>query len=340
MAKLKNLIFVTLLIILFVEVLIIFPSKLEHENEADVRARVEAQQKELEQKAAKLKRGEKVDEPSNLAAQKMQGVHLVESQQGRKDWELFANSAEGDQAAGAWKLKNVKVLFYKNEVVEFTVTGQSGTIDSKSKDLSVVGAVETRSENGYLFKTPAIYYSSKTRMIESPEQVLMQGPKDSSGDGLIVQGRRMQVLVDESKMRIQNQVAAQKPDNKGKIFEIAADGAEFSGKSREATFRGAVRVSYDKMKLEGPEASFVYKSGTEILSSISVRGGVKVSDLEKYATSESVNLDLLANKYVFKGHPRLIQNEDELTGDEIIFLEGGKKVKVEKVRAKVENKDQ
>lgn len=340
MAKFKNVIFIALLVVLFVEILIVFPSKLEHENEAEVRSRVEAQERENKLKAAKIKRGEKVDEPSNLAVQKMQGVHLVESQQGRRDWELFAEAAEGDQGAGTWRLKDVKVLFYKNEKVEFTVTGKSGTIDSKSKDLSVVGDVETRSENGYSFRTPSIFYSSKTRFIESPEEVLMQGPKDSVGGGLELKGRRMKVLVEQSKMFIQENIKAQKDEKNGKTFQISADGAEFNGRNHEAIFKGAVRVSYDSMNLEGPEASFIYKAGTELLSSIAVRGGVRVSDKEKYATSDTVDLDLLANKYTFKGRPKVIQENDELIGDEIIFLDGGKKVKVEKVRAKVENKNE
>ncbi|MNY67067.1 hypothetical protein D3C86_2045840 [compost metagenome] len=67
---------------------------------------------------------------------------------------------------------------------------------------------------------------------------------------------------------------------------------------------------------------------------------MKVSDMDKYATSDSVNLDLLADKYTFKGKPKVIQNNDELSGEEIIFLDGGKKVKVEKVRAKMEKKDE
>lgn len=332
MTKIKNLIFVTLLILLFVEVLIVFPSRLEHEDEAVVRARVEAQQKRIEENNE--------PETSSLAGQKMQGVHLVESQQGSRDWELFSVSAEGSQEAGTWKLKKVKVLFYNNEKVEFTVTGDSGTIDAKTKDLAVVGHVETRSDNGYIFRTPSIYYSSTSRQIESPEQVVMRGPNDGSGKGFYLKGRHMKVLVDESKIYIHDQVSAQKHDEKGKAFEISADGAELSGKSSEAKFKGAVRVVYQNMRLEGPEASFIYKSGANILSSVSVKGGVRVSDVDKFATSESVDLDLSANKYVFKGRPRVIQNNDELTGDEIIFLEGGKKVKVEKVRAKVENINQ
>lgn len=150
----------------------------------------------------------------------------------------------------------------------------------------------------------------------------------------------MKVLVDQSKMLIEKRVTAQKPMKDGKSFDIVADGAEFSGKSREARFLGAVRMSYDNMKLEGPEASFMYGKGADILSSVSIKGGVRVSDVDKFATAENVDLDLLANKYTFKGRPKVIQNNDELTGEEIIFLDGGKKVKVERVRAKVENKDQ
>lgn len=339
MKKIKNLLFIVLLAFLFVEVLIIFPSKLEHENASEVRARVAIQERENKEKLAKIKRGEKIEEPSNLAGQKLKGVHLVESKEGRRDWELFSASAEGNQGMGKWNLKDVRILFYKNEKVEFVVTGRSGTIDSKSKDLSVVGGVETRSENGYLFQTPAVFYSSKNRKIESPDRVLMKGPSDGSGEGMMVKGRKMKVLVDESKMLIQDEVVAQKQEKNGKSFEISAGGAEFSGKNREVLFKGKVKLAYDRMKLEGPEASFLYKTGTEILSSIALKGGVRVSDSDKYATSESVNLDLLANKFVLKGRPLVIQNGDELSGDEIIFLEGGKKVKVEKVRAKVENKD-
>lgn len=338
MGKYKNYIFLALLVALFVEILIIFPSNLEHEDEVAIRQRVEKRDKEEEERR-KLNLKEEPG-PSSLAEQKMGGVHLVESQSGSRDWELFAVSAEGSQSGGKWNLKQVRVLFYNKEKLEFTVTGDQGSIDDKSKDLSVVGNVVTQSENGYVFKTPSIFYSSKTRQITSPEQVLMEGPRDGSGAGLYLKGASMRVQVEQSKMFIQNKVTAQKPMKDGKKFEISADGAEFSGKNREAKFLGEVRMNYDNMRLEGPEASFLYGKGSDILSSVGIRGGVRVSDVDKFATSETVNLDLLSNRYTFKGRPKVIQNNDELTGEEIIFLDGGKRVKVERVRAKVENKDQ
>ncbi|MEK2687570.1 LPS export ABC transporter periplasmic protein LptC [Bdellovibrio sp. GT3] len=339
MAKFKNLIFTALLVLLFVEVLIVFPQKLEHEDDAQVQARVELQEKRKKELEELGKDAQQKPAGGTMADQRMGGVHLVESQKGQRDWELFSESAEGSQGSGNWKLKKVRVFFYNQEKVEFTATGDEGTIDAASKDLKIEGNVITRSENGYVFKTPGISYSSVKRLIESPETVYMEGPADSTGGGMIVRGRSMQVFVDQSKMVIREKVTATKSMSQGKRFEIDADGAEFSGKNNTARFLGAVRMNYDGMRLEGPEASFLYDRGANILSTISIMGGVKVSDADKFATADVVNLDLLANKYVFKGKPKVIQNNDELSGEEIIFLDGGKKVKVERVRAKMESMD-
>lgn len=330
MAKMKNLIFISLLVVLFIEVLIVFPSRLEHEDEAEVRARVAAQKKDGNQSK---------EEPASLLNQKMKSVHLVESRGGTRDWELFAATATGSQDTGNWQLADVRVLFYNKEKVEFTVTGDQGTIDYKSKNLSVVGNVITKSPNGYVFKTPSVYYNSQTRLIESPEEVLMYGPQENGIGAMDLQGRHMKVMVDQSKMLIQEKVSATKPDKDGKKIQITADRAEFSGKDKEAKFLGTVHITYDDMKMKAPEALFSYGK-LNILSEVKLSGGVSVNNTDKAATSDTVDLDLLANKYTFKGSPKVVQNNDELIGDQIIFLDGGKKVKVERVRARVENEAQ
>lgn len=338
MAKYKNLIFVILLIALFVEVLIIFPSKLEHDEEDNYIPMTREEREAFEKKKADEMAEEEKNNPTSLVAgQKMKGVHLVESQKGIRDWELYADVAEGAQGTEAWQLKKIRVFFYNQEKVEFTVVGDEGKIDAKV--LQIRGHVVTKSTNGYEFKTPSVSYISASRQIRSPEQVSMSGPPDKTGGGIILTGSDMTAYVDTSKMVIHKQVKATKALKDGKRFEVTASSAEFSGKNNEARFLGTVRVNYDGMKLEGPEASFLYSAGANVLSSVAVIGGVKVSDADKFATSQSVNLDLLTNKYVFTGSPRVVQNNDELTGEQIIFLEGGKKVKVENVRAKVENKE-
>jgi LPS export ABC transporter protein LptC len=328
MKNLKNILFVVLLVFLFVEVLIIFPSKLEHKEDEPPASYY---------KNAKNGKPPK-DEPSQ-AEQRMQGVHLVETQQGSRDWELFSAAAEGKQGKGAWELKDVKVLFYNKEKISFTVTGDLGSIDGKTKDLRIKGNVVTKSENGYVFKTSSIYYNSGKRQILSPEKVSMLGPKDEMGEGFALEGRNMLVLVDDSQMTMNQDVRGSKKFKGGKDFLISADRAEFSGKSRQAKFVGSVEMKYANLVLRGPAAVFQYKGNTDLISYIQMQGGVKVSDADKVATSDTVDLDLFKNIFTFRGKPKVVQGEDELSGEEIIFLDGGKKVKVDKVRARMEKKE-
>jgi len=320
MRNLKNILFIVLLVFLFVEVLIIFPSRLEHKEEETPAAAV----------AAKANDGQ--------PAQKAKGIHLVETQQGSRDWELFSESAEGDQTS-SWDLKNVRVLFYNKEKLSFTVTGDRGSIDGKSKDLRIKGNVVTKSENGYVFKTVSIFYNARKRQIVSPEKVNMQGPKDEMGDGFILDGVNMLVLVDDNRMTINQDVRGSKKFKNGKEFFIVSNKADFSGQSRQAKFSGNVEVKYDNLRMQGPAAVFQYKGKTDLISYVQMQGGVRVNDVDKLATAETVNLDLFKNIFTFRGKPKVFQNNDELSGEEIIFLDGGKKVRVEKVRANLEKKD-
>ncbi|MGZ3743095.1 MAG: LPS export ABC transporter periplasmic protein LptC [Pseudobdellovibrionaceae bacterium] len=319
MKNLKNILFIVLLVFLFVEVLIIFPGKLEHKEEETPAALPPTSDTQPEQK--------------------VKGLHLVETHLGHRDWELFSAAAEGYKGKAAWELENVKVLFYNKEKVSFTVTGDKGSSDGKSKDLKIKGNVVVRSENGYTFKTSLIFYNSKARQIISPEKLTMQGPKDEMGDGFVLEGSNMLVLVDESRMTINRNVRGSKKFKDGKDFFIRSDKAEFSGQSHQAKFTGDVEMKFANLNLKGPSAVFQYKGNTALINYIQMQGGVRVNDLDKVATADTVNLDLFKNIFTFRGNPKVIQNSDELSGDEIIFLDGGKKVKVENVRAKMEKKD-
>lgn len=271
--------------------------------------------------------------------QKMQGVHLVESLEGSRDWELFAEAAEGSEGSGAWSLKSVKVFFYNEEKVDFTVTGESGRIDSKTRDLTIEGKVVTQSANGYRFQTPSVSYNSKSRKIFSPDFVLMTSPADSRGGRMKLEGFQMSASVDEAIMRIESRVQARKPFRDGKDFVITSESAQFSGTSQSAQFFGDVQVQVGAVKMQGPEAEFVYKSGVNLLDSVVLKGGVRLQDEDKFATSEVVSFDPTKNQFEFNGSPRVVQNADELTGDKIIFLDGGKRVKIENIKARMESNE-
>jgi lipopolysaccharide export system protein LptA len=112
----------------------------------------------------------------------------------------------------------------------------------------------------------------------------------------------------------------------------------FSGKDKAARFYDDVVLDLDSMRITGPEARFDYDNKTDTIKSVYVSGGARVSDADKWATSQNLSVDFVTNKFIFRGNPRVVQNNDELRGEEIIFLNGGKQVQVQQARAKVDER--
>lgn len=313
MSKWRKVFFSLLLGLLLFEILVVFPGRLEQKDDLE----------EKQKKLAQL---------GQSSQQIMRDFNLVETQNGQRDWELFAGGAEGTEEKAIWELKKVRVNFYSNEKIAYSVTGDRGQIDGKSKNMTIEGNVVTKSVNGYEFRAEQVYYLAAERKIRTPTQLTMLGPQDSQGAGLRLTGHLMTVFVEDSRMIIDSQVRASKVLTDQKKLQIQSDSAQFSGRDNEAKFLGHVKVSYEKMEIQGPQAIFSYQKGTNLLNAVLMNGGIQAVDAQKFASSENVTIDLLSQKMVFRGKPRLVQNNDELNGEEITFLDGGKKVKVENAK--------
>lgn len=313
MRNLKRILFSLLLIFIIVEVVFIFPKKLESTNSI-------VDESNLSEEKAK-------------AEQKMDGVHLVESQKGNRDWELFAAKARGYQGQGDWFLNKVKVQFYNKEKMDFVVTGDEGEIDGKTRNMKIKGHVVTKSINGYTFYTDELYYQSAQRKIISPGKLKMTGPSDEQGEGLVLDGYNMHVLVDDSEMRIFKDVKATKKLKNQQVLNIQSEMAQFSGLNKEAHFENNVSLLYNEMLIEGPDCYFNYSQNMNILEFIRFKGGVSVKDKKRRAVSQELEVSLRNNMFRFNGNPKIYQDEDEIKGEEILFLDGGKKIKIQKVKA-------
>lgn len=328
MGRYKNVFFIILLVFIFIEVLIIFPNRIEKNN---------SKESQVKDKALSKKNKAKADED---AEQRMKGIQLFESQQGQRDWDLTAEVAESFKSKGSWELKKLKIQFYSKDQVEFIVVGDYGVVE-KSKNIQIKGNVVTKSKNGYQLMTPTVTYDASKRLIYSVDKVNVLGPNDMDGRGLQIKGKGFEASIDENRMTILNDVEANKEmQTKGTQFDIISKKAEFSGQVKEFKFSGNVKINYRKMKISGEEALFNYGEGQKSIQTVVVSGGVKISDDFKYATSERVKFDLNKDQYTFTGSPKVVQNQDEISGDQIIFLNGGKKVKVEKIKGKIEKLEQ
>lgn len=310
-----SLLFALLLIFIFLEILFISPKILEKPSDDII-----PYEKIQEQTQSKKK---------DAIEQKALGVHLVENEDNKKGYELFASEATGTSEA-QWVLKKVRIQFYSENSSSFAVRGEVGEIDGATKDMIIRGDVLTTSTNGYQFRTDSLRYSAKEKLMKSADAVFMQGPADKKGSGFKLTGVGLLVDVKTSKMQILEQVEANKIIDQKK-FKLTSSKAEFSNRSQEALFSGQVKMVLGASYLSAPQARFFYSQQQKSLEKILLTKGVRLIEKDKVATCDELEIDLLEDKMTLRGQPKVQQGDDEIHGQEIIFLDGGKKVKINKV---------
>jgi LPS export ABC transporter protein LptC len=266
----------------------------------------------------------------------MEGVHFAESQSGARDWELFAESAEGSQVSGEWILQKVKVLFYGDKGVEYTATGDVGQVDTKTKDIRITGHVLVVSQNGYQCATTKAHYTAKERLIQSDDKVRMTSPQKDDKKKTILDADTMKIEVDAKTINLVDNVHGEKRLDDGRLMTLSSDTARASNLDRDLILRGNVRTTLEAMSMESAETIVQYDPLKDFLKAVQVNGGVRLSDKDKFATAAAIRFDPLVDQFVLSGTPRVVQDGDELKGEQIIFSEGGRKVRVEKMKARLD----
>lgn len=274
------------------------------------------------------------------ADQMMSGVHILGTKKSGREWELWADTAEGYNDKGLWLLNTVKTDFFAINGAVYNVKGEKGEVDQNSKNLIVTGNVVMRSSNGYTFKTEKLMYNSEDKLITSPVPVKVIGPRESSSQlRLHLNGDRLKASLDDSFMWVTGNVKTRKALEDGRLARIQCDSARLSGVDNSVQFSEDVEIDVDGMRVTGPAAVFQYSKDGKKLESVLVEGGARLSEKDKWATADEVDFSLMEDRVVFRGNPRLVHGGDELRGEEIIFTKNGKRVQVVKARAKVSKQE-
>lgn len=270
------------------------------------------------------------------AGQVVRNAMMVEAKEEGKEIELWADRAVRPNDKEEWTLDDVRVKFYASSGVTYVVTGKTGGVTTANYAMWIKGNVITRSSNGYTFKSESVFYDPKIKRLTSPLAIDMQGPPDVEGSRLFLEGEDMVADLTTNQLAVNRNVRARRKVQGEKTAQIQSNSAVFSGASNLAAFKGNVIIDIETMRLTGPEAKFIYDPVARNLDSMVVSGGIRVTDSDKAATSGSVSVYFKDDRYVFRGSPRVMQSQDELVGDEIVFLKGGKQVQVINAKAQVD----
>ncbi|MBI3398218.1 MAG: LPS export ABC transporter periplasmic protein LptC, partial [Deltaproteobacteria bacterium] len=102
-------------------------------------------------------------------------ARYVETKDGRKEWELEADSAQYFKDDNLIVFENVKVVFYSKDGIYYTLKGRQGRLRNDTKDIDVAGDVVATSEDGYQLKTDTLKYTAAVRQITTKDRVVFTG---------------------------------------------------------------------------------------------------------------------------------------------------------------------
>jgi LPS export ABC transporter protein LptC len=126
---------------------------------------------------------EAVAEKSTPANVVFEGSSLVERKDGKKLWELSAETINVDSATKNVYFNNFNGTFYDANGRELKLTAQEAFFDSTTKDLVMQGEIKATSSDGAVFTAPKARWMGKEgRIYASGGITLTQGDTVITGD--------------------------------------------------------------------------------------------------------------------------------------------------------------
>jgi LPS export ABC transporter protein LptC len=141
--------------------------------------------------------------PPQIALQK---VHMIETREGAKLWELQADQVEVNEREGITVLTRVtqpiQIAFFSNQG-QVTCVANRATLDLKTKDVHLQGAVWARSEQGMELRTEALTWTAISRRLHTDQAVTI------TRGTLVSQGRGMEAETDLERVRLFKNITSQ-----------------------------------------------------------------------------------------------------------------------------------
>jgi LPS export ABC transporter protein LptC len=131
---------------------------------------------------------------------------MVETREGANLWEVRADQVDVNEREGFTVLTRVtrpiEITFYSRQG-QVTCVANRATLDLKSKDVRLEGAVRARSDQGVELRTELLRWNSASRRLETDQPVtIVRG-------GLVSRGRGMEAETDLERFRIFNNITSQ-----------------------------------------------------------------------------------------------------------------------------------
>lgn len=134
------------------------------------------------------------------------GLHMVETKDGSKLWEVRADKAEVFERDGVTHLRRVgapvEVVLHSDEGV-LTAAADEAVVDLRSKDVTLRGDVRGRSDRGTDLRTDSLHWVAATRLLHTPDPVVL------TRGGLVSVGKGMEAETNLERVRLLGGISSQ-----------------------------------------------------------------------------------------------------------------------------------
>lgn len=133
-------------------------------------------------------------------------IHMIETREGARLWELWADRAEVHERDGYTVLSRehrpVEVTLYSNQD-RLTCSADRAWVDLKTKDVRLEGGVIARSDQGTELRTEELQWLAASRRVKTDRPVVV------SRGGLVSRGRGLEAETDLEQVRIFQNITSQ-----------------------------------------------------------------------------------------------------------------------------------
>jgi LPS export ABC transporter protein LptC len=126
-------------------------------------------------------------ENASITRSFMEDIRVVNKGTGRDNWTLDAQKVEIPPDGKASRLSLVTITLPEHQM---DVKSEAGIYDLESRDLTLTGNIEAKTDN-YVLMTDSIHLKSKTGELTSPDRVVLEGSSFRiEGDGFHTNGSK------------------------------------------------------------------------------------------------------------------------------------------------------
>lgn len=268
----------------------------------------------------------------------MEGVHYINSENGKKSWEMKSKDAVMYQQLQLIDSSNVEILIYDEDLKKTRILSNRAFYYLEKKKLILEGNVKILFPDGFQVETQKAHYIAETGILETIENVYGESAAKGKTEvlkvwskGFWAQKNKAEILLPENvKIQVHKKMDPE-------IIESVADRARIDRFNHQISLtmqdpKGLVETRKGNTYVRSRKQELHYQSDKRQAENLIATEDVLIREIGiQYATAQRAEFLVPRDHIVLSGFPSVYQEQDTLTG-EIIILDR-KKHLVEVIQA-------